>query len=160
MIKPVVGPEEAARHLRSLHEAKVRSGILFGRERWGLENDEVAVCDAIVTFPVNPAFPSLNIAQAVLLMSYEWLKTANLPLTGSEQIVPAAHGEVAGLVDHLVRALDDANYFHLDDKRERMVLTLTSIFSRQGLSEPEVRTLRGVVASLERRWMRKGADGS
>jgi tRNA/rRNA methyltransferase len=160
MIKPVVGPEEAARHLRSLHVREIRSGILFGRERWGLENDEVAVCDAIVTFPVNPAFASLNIAQAVLLMSYEWLKTADLPLTGGEPIVPASRAEVAGLVDHLVRALEDANYFHLEDKRERMELTLTSIFSRQGLSEPEVRTLRGVVASLERRWMRKGTDGS
>ena len=157
MIKPVVGPEEAATKLRSLHLQGIRTGILFGRERWGLENEEVALADAIVTFPVNPAFSSLNIAQAVLLMAYEWLKTADLPLTGREPIVPAPHDEVAGLVQHLIRALDDANYFHLEAKRERMELTLTSIFSRQGLSEPEVRTLRGVVASLERRWLKRDA---
>jgi len=73
--KPVLGPVEAGRELRARHQTGQRCGILFGRERFGLYNDEVAIADAIVTFPVNPAFASLNIAQAVLLMSYEWMKS-------------------------------------------------------------------------------------
>lgn len=155
MIKIVLGPGEAAQKLRALHDTDVRTGILFGRERWGLENDEVAICDAIVTFPVNPAFASLNIAQAVLLMSYEWMKTKPVELFGEEPLVPAPRSEVEGLVNHLIEALDEADYFHLPEKRERMQLNLKSILARAGFSAPEVQTLRGVVASLQRRWMRK-----
>jgi tRNA/rRNA methyltransferase len=155
MIKPVVGPEVAAARLRGLHGQGIATGILFGRERWGLENDEVALADAIVTFPVNPAFASLNIAQAVLLMSYEWMKTLDMELPGTAEIVPAPREEVIGLLDHLVEALDEATYFHLEEKRERMIVTLYGILSRPGFTLPEVRTLRGVVASLQRRWQRK-----
>ena len=73
--KPVRAPVEAARALRARGEGGQRTGILFGRERFGLFNEEIALADEIVTFPVNPAFASLNIAQAVLLMSYEWMKS-------------------------------------------------------------------------------------
>jgi tRNA/rRNA methyltransferase len=115
----------------------------------------VAVCDAIVTFPVNPAFASLNIAQAVLLMAYEWMKTNPVELPGAEPIVPATRAEVDGLTYHLIEALDETQYFHPPEKRERMEMTLKSIFSRPGFSGPEVQTLRGVIASLQRRWLRK-----
>jgi len=154
MIKPVEYPEEASRELRNLFEGGVRTGILFGRERWGLENHEIALADAIVTFPVNPAFASLNIAQAVLLMAYEWLKTRPDAATLVErpEFPPAQRRDVAGLIDHLVSALDEAAYFHPAEKREKMELNLRNLIARQGFTEQEIRTLRGVVASLERRW--------
>ena len=157
MIKKVETPEEAARNLRQLFQSGAKTGILFGRERWGLDNEEVATADAIVTFPVNPAFSSLNIAQAVLLMSYEWLKTGSVALRGSERPVPrpAERRDLEGLYRHLVSALDDANYFHPPEKREKMELNLQNIVFRAGFAEQEIRTLRGVIASLERRWARE-----
>ncbi len=155
MIKPVLGPTEAATRLREMHIAKARCGVLFGRERWGLENDEILLCDAIVTFPVNPAFASLNIAQAVLLMSYEWMKTADMPAPFGEAIIPAKRENVAALVEHVIASLDETSYFHPPEKRERMEQTIRSILTRPGFSDPEIRTLRGVVASLERRWLKK-----
>jgi len=156
MIKPVVGPQAAAGRLRELDRAGIACGVLFGRERWGLQNEEVAIADAILTFPVNPAFASLNIAQAVLLVSYEWMKSGEGPDTAfaAPEIAPATREEVAGLVAHLAAALDDADYFHPPQKRERMLLNLSNIFAHAGLREPEVRTLRGVIAALERRWMK------
>ncbi len=158
MMKPVAGPQEAAENLRRLHESGTGCGVLFGRERWGLHNDEVALCDAIVTFPVNPAFASLNIAQAVLLVAYEWLKSGTGDRAAAERhasdAAPASREDLAGLMAHLEQALDDAGYFHPPGKREKMLLNLKNIFTHSSLREQEVRTLRGVVASLERRWMR------
>ncbi len=154
IIMPVLGPTEAAGKLRQLHVSGVRTGILFGRERWGLENEELSLCDAIVTFPVNPAFASLNIAQAVLLVSYEWLKTANLPPLFAEEIVPAKRENIAGLVEHVIGSLKETSYFHPPEKQERMEQTIRTILTRPGFSDREVRTLRGVVASLERRWLK------
>ena len=157
MIKQVEAPEDAARKLRGLFASGVKTGILFGRERWGLQNEEVAVADAIVTFPVNPAFASLNIAQAVLLMSYEWLKTREdaASLVATPDFPPAPRADFDGLLSHLVSALDGADYFHPPEKREKMLLNLTNLIARQGFTEQEIRTLRGVVASLERRWARE-----
>lgn len=155
MIKIVSGPAEGAQKLRGLHQQGIKAGLLFGRERWGLENAEIALCDAIVTFPVNPAFASLNIAQAVLLMAYEWMNTAQAPMPQTTPVIPAAREEVIGLIDHVVGALDEARYFHLPEKRERMTVALNSMLSRPGYTLEEVRTLRGVVAALQRRWQRK-----
>ncbi len=157
MAKAVLTPKEAVARLRDTHDAGRRGGIVFGRERWGLENDEVALANTIVTFPVNPAFASLNIAQAVLLMSYEWMNAAVGQLKPFEQSdAPAAsRADLQHLYDHLEGALDEANYFHPPDRRERMVITLRNIFADAGLSEPQIKTLRGVVAALERRWLRK-----
>jgi tRNA/rRNA methyltransferase len=156
MIKPVIGPVDAARKLRMHYQTEDPAGVLFGRERWGLNNDEIAICDAIVTFPVNPGFASLNIAQAVLLMSYEWMKTreSDAAETALYAIAarPATRRDLAGLIGHLEKALDDADYFHPPEKRERMVLNMKNICAHAGLSEPEIRALRGMIASLERRW--------
>ena len=156
MLKPVEGPGEATAKLRAMFTDNIPCGVLFGRERWGLENEEVALADAIVTFPVNPGFASLNIAQAVLLMSYEWMKTRE----GDEAAFRAPHAdtatkeEIVSLLDHLESALDDAGYFYPAQKREKKLLNLRNIFTHAGLKEQEIRTLRGVIAALERRWQR------
>lgn len=155
--KQVVGPRQAVDALRGRAAAGQSTGILFGRERWGLTNDEIALADAIVTFPVNPAFASLNIAQAVLLMSYEWMTaglSGALPARGAVphfDLTPAPKAELAGLLEHLVRALEPAGYFRSATKKPMMIHNLNAILQRAGFTEPEIRVLRGVVAALERR---------
>lgn len=159
MLKPVRGPREAAESLRSRHGQGQRTGIMFGRERWGLESVEVALADEIVTFPVNPAFASLNIAQAVLLMSYEWMGTAGAKLPTSEPpSLPARKDDLFGLFDHLEGALDKENYFRPPHKRATMVENLRTIFQKAGLSQQEIHALRGVVATLEGRKTRPRKD--
>ncbi|MEL6504755.1 MAG: RNA methyltransferase [Pseudomonadota bacterium] len=152
MLKPVRGPREAVANLRARHADGQRTGILFGRERWGLESTEVALADEIVTFPVNPAFASLNIAQAVLLMSYEWLnfEEQDLPIA-TPPSQPATKQDLYGLFDHLETVLDRENYFRPPHKRATMVENLRNIFHKAGLSLQEIHALRGVVATLEGR---------
>ncbi len=161
LLKPVLAPEKAAALARERIESGSKVGILFGRERWGLENHELALVDEIVTFPVNPAFASLNIAQAVLLVSYEWMRasfTDTQSIFAERVAQPAARESLIGLVEHMEAALDDANYFHPPEKRERMMTNLRSIFANSDLKEPEVHALRGMIAALERRWMKKSAE--
>jgi tRNA/rRNA methyltransferase len=113
--KPVRSPIVAARTLRQRFNGGEKIGIVFGRERTGLTNEEVALADEIVTFPVNPAFASLNLAQAVLLMSYEWMKTGmeSEDQTSFQAIEqrPATKEHLQGLFDHIEDALDARNYF-------------------------------------------------
>ncbi len=150
MLKPVRGPDEAVATLRARHQRGEKTGILFGRERAGLSNEEVALADEIVTFPVNPAFASLNIAQAVLLMGYEWLKgeDAKLPFN-VPQSVPASKEELFALFAHLETALDRENYFYPPHKRATKVENLRNIFHKAQLSKQEVHALRGMVSALE-----------
>ena len=159
MLKPVRGPREAATTLRNRHQGDEKTGILFGRERWGLESVEVALADEIVTFPVNPAFASLNIAQAVLLMSYEWMLTRDAELPISEPAsLPARKEDLFGLFDHLEGALELENYFRPPHKRATMVENLRNIFQKAELSQQEIHALRGVVATLEGRKTRPRKD--
>lgn len=157
MLKPVLSPDDAMQLAAERIYGGHRVGILFGRERWGLENHEVAMANEIVTFPVNPAFASLNIAQAVLLVAYDWMRsnvgagTTNFSEPASE---PATRESLIGLAQHMESALDDAHYFHPPEKRERMITNLRSIFTNLNLKEPEVHVLRGMIAALERRWMK------
>lgn len=159
MLKPVRGPTEAAQNLRVRHTDGQKVGILFGRERWGLESVEVALADEIVTFPVNPAFASLNISQAVLLMSYEWMTSqeAKLPIQ-EPQSLPARKEDLFGLFDHLEGALDKLNYFRPEHKRATMVENLRNIFQKAKLSQQEIHALRGMVATLDRRKTRPRAE--
>ena len=159
MLKPVRGPREAAETLRQRYAQGEKVGILFGRERWGLESVEVALADEIVTFPVNPAFASLNIAQAVLLMSYEWMGSgdASLPISEPDSL-PARKADLFGLFDHLEGALDKENYFRPPHKRATMVENLRNIFQKAELSQQEIHALRGVVATLEGRKTRPRTD--
>jgi tRNA/rRNA methyltransferase len=156
MIKPVHGPSEAAAKMREFAGTGTACGILFGRERWGLQNEEVALADALVTFPVNPRFASLNIAQAVLLVAYEWMRSGGGDRSEAAfrapATEPATRQDLISLLEHLETALDEANYFHPPEKRDKMLLNLKNIFTHAGLKEQEIRTLRGVIAALERRW--------
>ncbi|KQV81646.1 RNA methyltransferase [Rhizobium sp. Root1220] len=152
--KPVRSPVVAAETLRSRFRAGEGTGILFGRERWGLTNEEVAIADEIVTFPVNPAFASLNIAQAVLLMSYEWMKsgmedTGEVPFQAMSQ-TQSTKEQFLGLRDQLEEALDARNYFHPPAKKPKMIDNLRAVLSRRAFTEQEISVLRGVISSLDR----------
>lgn len=151
--KPVRGPVEAGRVLRTRSRAGQRTGILFGRERFGLFNEEVALADEIVTFPVNPEFASLNIAQAALLMSYEWMKSGleaetDTAFTGPE-IVPAAKEHLHGLLEHLEAALDARGYFRPAAKKPKMLDNMRAVLTRPGFALAEIKVLRGIVSSLD-----------
>ncbi|MGE0501887.1 MAG: RNA methyltransferase [Rhizobiaceae bacterium] len=151
--KPVRGPGEAARTLRGRFAAGQKTGVLFGRERTGLENDEVALADEIVTFPVNPAFASLNIAQAVLLMSYEWMKAGldhpdDTAFRGPE-VQSAPKQQLLSFFGHLEEALGSRGYFRPAAKRPKMVDNLRAVLTRPGFSEAELKVLRGVLSSLD-----------
>lgn len=152
--KPVRSPVIAAQTLRGKFVAGEKTGILYGRERWGLTNEEVALADEIVTFPVNPAFASLNIAQAVLLMSYEWMKSgmddlAAVPFQATEQR-QSTKEQLFGLFDQLEDALDARGYFHPPQKKPKMIDNLRAVLSRRAFTEQEISVLRGVITSLDR----------
>ncbi len=151
--KPVRAPVTAASTLRARFVAGEKTGVLFGRERWGLTNEEVALADEIVTFPVNPAFASLNIAQAVLLMSYEWLKSgladdSRTNFAGPD-MVPAPKENLHSFFAHLEEALEARGYFRPQAKKPKMVDNLRAVLTRPGFSEPELKVRRGVLASLD-----------
>lgn len=151
--KQVRAPVEAARALRGREAAGQRTGILFGRERFGLFNEEIARADEIVTFPVNPEFASLNIAQAVLLMSYEWMKSGLENETDTAfsgpQVAPAERKHLVSFLDHLEDALNARGYFRPAAKKPKMVDNLRAVLTRPGFTEPEIKVLRGVLASLD-----------
>lgn len=151
--KPVKSAVEAANILRQHEILGHKTGILFGRERWGLENDEISLVDEIITFPVNPAFASLNIAQAVLLMSYEWMKSGleNVSDTAFRAIKmePANKATFHGFLSQLEEALDVRGYFRPRERKEVMLANLRSVFTRAHFSESEVRLLRGIISSLD-----------
>jgi tRNA/rRNA methyltransferase len=157
-MKRVLGPEAAIAEARTALAAGEGVGILFGRERVGLDNDEIALADAILTFPVDPAFASLNLAQAVLLAAYEWRKAAAgaLPFGAAPQprSAPAPREMLLSLFEHLEAELDDVGHFPAD-KRPVMSRNLRDMLLRMGPSEQDVRTLRGVLRSLGRSRLRK-----
>ena len=147
LVVPVVSPEEAAREIRA-HDGP--SAILFGAERSGLETDEVAIAGKIVTVPVNPEFRSLNLAQAVILIAYEWSKGAELavPTEGDEAESRAPHAHLEGLIRQLYDALEAADYFHPPDRTPTTKNTIRTILSKASWSTREVQALRGIVRAL------------
>lgn len=170
--KPVLTPEQAVGLMRSRLALGERCGILFGRERSGLETDEVAGTDALIMIPVNSRFASLNLAQAVLILGYEWLKTggggtlgrvttyekpvsSGLNLGGDR---PATKEELLGLFEHLEQALDEAEFFRPPDRRPAVVRNLRSMLARLEPTAQEVRTLRGVITTLVGSRTRKPAS--
>ncbi len=152
MTKRVLGPSDGLAELTSVAATGVKTGILFGRERWGLENDEVARATTIVTFPVDPEFASLNVAQSVLLMAYEWRRTALAPPALPEpENPPATREEIHGLWEHLASALDPTGYFRPANMADKMRRNLLLILSDAGWDKQQVKTLRGVLNHLARR---------
>ena len=150
--KPVIRPSEAAERLAARLEAGETGGILFGAERAGLDNDDVALAEAIVTFPTNPKFSSLNLAQSVLLIGYEWFRMAGQHggrrRSGAGMQPLAAKADLIRLFEHLEAELDAAGYLYPAEKRPVMVRNLRNILLKAELSDQEVRTLRGVIKAL------------
>ncbi len=149
--KPVVAPEAAAREIASGIAGGGRVGILFGRERYGLQNEEVALADRIITFPVNPGFASLNLAQAVLLMGYEWFKLSTegaLPFAMPERSERASQHQMQTFFDNLVRELDRVEFLRPAEKRETMLVNLRNIFARMEPTKQDMHTLHGVVMAI------------
>ncbi len=149
--KPVLGPQEAVAWIAPHVAAGENVAVLFGRERHGLENEEVALADRIVTFPVNPAFASLNLAQAVALVAFEWFKLASgggLPFTMPRKSEPAGKQQIEAFFAHLERELDAIEYFRPLDKRATMLVNLRNIFARMGPTQQDIQTLHGIVVAL------------
>jgi tRNA/rRNA methyltransferase len=165
MTKEVMTPEQAGLDMRARLARGEKVAILFGRERFGLNNDEVSLADMIITAPVNPAYASLNIAQAVLLVSYEWFKheaetlgqaTPELPALSGPGLNmpdtrPATKQELFGFYDHLEADLAAAGFFKTEEKRPGMMRNIRNLFARTNASVQEVSTLRGIVRALGRK---------
>ena len=160
MTNRLVTPAQAAGEIRTFMaggmEAGGNAGVLFGREAKGLKNDDVVLSDAIIKIPVNPAFGSLNLAQAVFAVGHEWFKAgtetprdkAGDELAMPKETRPADKADLLGLFEHLEDELDKSGFFHVAEKRKVMSRNLRNMLQRAGLTEQEVRTLRGVVNSL------------
>jgi tRNA/rRNA methyltransferase len=146
LVMPVLGPEKMA---DAIAESSDRSAILFGPERSGLETDEVALANAIVTVPINPEFASLNLAQAVILLAYEWSKRSELTQPPAKELeLTAPHSEFEGLIQQLDEALEAKGYFHPPSRTEATKNTLRTIFTKTGWSSREVKAVRGIIRAL------------
>jgi tRNA/rRNA methyltransferase len=146
--KPVITPEEAATAIRT--DAS-RSAILFGPERSGLETDDVAIARTIITVPINPEFGSLNLAQAVILVAYEWSKGEKLASPPAVELdPPGTQEELDGLIGHLDRLLDQAGYYFPPARIPTTKRTLRNLLTKPGWNAQEIRTLRGVLSAIER----------
>jgi tRNA/rRNA methyltransferase len=162
LAKAVLTPEQAVKEMLQRLSQGQRCGIVFGPERNGLETGEIANADAVVMAPVNPNFASLNLAQAVLLLSYEWMKqtgggtlgrvtayeTAVEPGLRTRGSPPASREELTAFFEHMEGALDANGFFTSPEKRPSVVQNLRSMFVRMGATEQEIRTLRGIVKAL------------
>ncbi len=146
--KPVVRPDQAA---AAIHAEPGRSAILFGPERSGLETDDVAVARTILTVPINPEFGSLNLAQAVILVAYEWSRGQTLAQPPATELdPPASQQELDGMIGQLEEMLDEAGYFFPPDRVPSTKRTLRTLLTKPAWSAQEVRTLRGVLSTLAR----------
>jgi tRNA/rRNA methyltransferase len=153
MVKRVLSPAAAAVEIRALAPEATAAGILFGREAAGLDNDEVALADAIITVPLNPGFSSLNLGMAVLVVCHAWFTAAPVPLgalaaSPAATSPPATKAELIGLFEHLEAELDHCGFLRNRAQRPTMVRNLRNLLGRAGLSRQEVRTLRGIIRCL------------
>lgn len=151
MIKTVVTPHQAAKEMRTAVAKGEKVGILFGGERAGLYNDDIALADTVLQAPLNPAFSSLNLGHAVLITTYEWYQAADdTPPTrlpeGSTQ--PATKKELFNFFERLEGALDECGFHHVEERKPIMARNIRNIFQRAHLMEQELRTLHGIVSCL------------
>ncbi len=161
MTMRVVTPRQAATELRREAARGGRTGIIFGRESKGLHNDDVALADAVLNVPLNPAFSSLNLAQAVLLVGFEWFQMADTSAADVLNIPkgtrPATKKELVGMFEQLEAGLDDCGFFHVREKRPIMSRNIRNIFQRAAMTEQEIRVFRGVIAGLGRKRKQPGS---
>ncbi|MGQ0566797.1 MAG: RNA methyltransferase [Gemmobacter sp.] len=151
LVKPVMTPERAMAQARALSAAGSRVGVLFGPERTGLENDDIIPANAIVTVPVNPDFPSLNLGQCALLLAYEWRRLAGGDVAERLELVGGdiANGqEVASLAAHFEERLDSAGFFFPEAKAPHMKQNLRNMWARLGLTRAEVQTFHGMLRQI------------
>jgi tRNA/rRNA methyltransferase len=151
MTKPVASPREAARAMRRYAAKKQRCGVLFGPERRGLTNDDLVAADTLLVVALDPAFRSLNLAQAVLLVAYEWfLAGSKAALADMERrnATPATKGELASFFAHLESELDRTGFLKVAEKRPATVRNIRNLFQRAKLMDHEVRTLHGILVAL------------
>lgn len=156
--KPVVGADGAA---QLIHSEPGKHAIIFGPERSGLETEDVALARHILTVPINPEFGSLNLAQAVILVAYEWSRIGRESAQGNAALVqptaeeailpPAPQDELDGLIDHLERMLEPRGYFLPEARADSTRRTLRSVLTKPGWNHLEVRTLRGILTTLGRK---------
>jgi tRNA/rRNA methyltransferase len=151
--KPVVSADGAATTAREKIAAGERVGLMFGRERNGLENHEVGLADSIITLPVNPAFASLNLGQAVVIVAYEWFKHATsgaLPFGMPQRSEAAPRQQLLAFFQNLEHELEKVEFFRPPDKRDTMQINLRNIFSRMQLTQQDIHTLHGVIMTIAR----------
>jgi len=149
--KPVVDAAAAAQIASEKVAAGESVGLMFGRERNGLENDEVALADSIITLPVNPSFASLNLAQAVVIVAYEWFKLVSagkLPFEMPRKSDAAPRQQLLAFFENLERELEKVEFFRPPDKRETMQINLRNIFSRMQPTQQDIQTLSGVIMAI------------
>jgi tRNA/rRNA methyltransferase len=150
----IVTPRRAAKEIRGWIGKGQGVGVLFGAERTGLTNDELVHADTLLSIPLNPQFSSLNVAQAVLLVAYEWLASADktaVERMSAHSTRPATKDELQNLFDHLERALDQSGFLRNKAMRPSMVLNLQALLQRAAMTEQEVRTFHGVIKFLSKR---------
>ncbi|MBV6632415.1 MAG: RNA methyltransferase [Alphaproteobacteria bacterium] len=156
MTKPVVTPRRAALESAASSGRGELVGILFGPENSGLDNEDVALADALVNVPLNPDFSSLNLAQAVLIMCYEWFQaTAETPSRyiqrkRDEQDNPPRRESLDMLFDKLIALLDDRGYFRSPDMRETLVISIRNMIQRMEPTEQDISSLHGFIVGLSR----------
>lgn len=151
IIKPVLTARGAAAELRAVCARELRAGIMFGPERAGLDNDDMAHASALVRYPLNPAFMSLNLAQAVMIMAYEWWTAAEATppkYLMTNETRPADKAVLEGFLSHLVTELDASGFLRNPQKRPGMVRNIRHFFERTDVTEQEIRTLHGIVTEL------------
>jgi len=151
MVKRAVTPRLAAEEMRGFIAAGEACGVLFGPERTGLVNDDIALADTVLAVPLNPAFASLNLAQAVLIIGYEWFTAETRPPaemlhTGHSR--PANKAELVRFFEHFEEALDDSGFLRHPDKRPSLTRNLRNLFQRAFCTEQELRTLHGVITAF------------
>ncbi len=148
LVMPVLSPEEMSAQIA---ESSERSAILFGPERSGLETEDVALSNAIVTVPINPEFASLNLAQAVILLAYEWSKRAPLAMPPAKELEPRApHADLEGLIGQLDHELARKDYFRPPSRSQATRNTIRTILTKPGWSSREIKALRGIIRALAR----------
>lgn len=151
MVKPVFTPETGIKDIAARAGTGQKVALVFGAERIGLVNDDIALCQGIITVTTNPDYPSLNLAQSVALMIYEWHKAHNDTPEQSLDMgdsFPAPHETLNGFLERLEEELETSNFFRSEDLKPTMVRNVQNIFTRADLSDQEVRTLHGMLSAL------------
>ncbi len=151
MVKRVVNAQEAAAESLTIIEHNERVGILFGPERSGLTNDDMALADTVLCIPVNPKFSSLNLSQAVIIYAYEYFRAQGKSEISENFESAATKQELQGLFGHIEDELDARGYFRPDERKSVLVRTVRNIFQHAGLTSQQIQTMRGVIKSLVRK---------